>query len=991
MKKLTSLILVLAMLVSVFSFSAFSVYAEGEDSTESLKNQQTIQILKTLGIGNSFFASYNETATMTRRQYCILMKDFLGKSFGATSNLIPFDDVMDYDPDIAVLRTMSELGFMYGFDDNTFRPDSEVTYEDAITVMVNMLGYTLPAESKGGYPMGYLAVAAQEGLIEGVNPVSGKAITQGDIITLLSNFIDIEVLEQVSFGDDGKFQAVDNETILAKRFNVYKGNGIVNGTFVSMLDRTSALTEDKVQISQSTLYINGTNANDYFGYDVEYYYEMNKKGISKLLAIYPSDKNKELVIDNENFEPLSGTTLTYYDVDKDKIRYQDIEFNTVMIYNGAYRPFDRSLIDPAREGYIKFLDNNADGKCDILFVNHVDYIVVKNIDRETNTIYSKYPMQSGNSYVRLDDDTFDIRYTIKDTNGLPYEISKIKENDVLRVIESQPSSRERVYDIEVSTNFAIGTITSLEGAVPDYDYVYVDDKEYKITSMMNWYFANNYISPFKLGEKVGLLLDKTGEVVTYLVATNEDATDISSMIEAKFKGNLGYMLEHGYVDNSMRSYYIEFVDSKGAKVETSFADEFKFMYYDSSVSYDGNKSYKVKSTEFTGGIRPIIETAFNNSRFVFRYELDADGKINEMEIATDASSNQTLLAPNRLSYVTAIDAIGSNTAQRIYKKMWVKNNSISNEFYRPASGATIMGIAEIDDQIVTNIASDFSSILKYYSTDGSPNVVSARPPKTYFYCYGENDNEIIYAHYAYQRPGIKTYMNSSHGMTIIIESVKKISKVINEVDEEIIKIKGYKIDDCSEQEVLIRDLRPASQASTPLQFYQGELIAVAKSSDGYVVIDTQAKANYINNASINTSANTTATNNSALMYGYPLWKAAEITSPATATSRPVYNMKYKGSMYDNMIVMYGYPVSIQDGRLYMKYNGTASSIDEANVTYFELGSEQVIVYDSAKKTVKAGTIDDLITVEFGGTGRDAVTPIYLKSDTVNANVIIVFK
>lgn len=984
MKKITSLILVLAMLVSVFSFNVLSVNAEGEEGTISPKNQQTIQILKTLGIADGFISSYNETATMTRRQFCIYMKDFLGKSFGFTTNLIPFDDVMDYDPDIGVLRTMTELGFMYGFDDNTFRPDEEVTYEDAITVMVNMLGYTLPAEGKGGYPMGYLAVASQQGLLEGVTPVSGKAITNGDLLTLLSNFIDIDVLEQVSFGDDAKWQTTEDVTILSKHFNVYKGTGIVSGTHKSMLDMSTTLVEGRVQIGNSVLYTNDIDVVPYFGYDVEYYYELNKSGLSDLIAISKSTLNEEVVIDVADKGGFEGSDLLYYVDGSDKIHKARIEIGTVTIFNGAAAPFDRNVINNMTEGNLKFIDNNGDGKYDVLFVNCFDYVVVKSIDTESNVLYSKYPMVSGDTYIRLEEDNVDVKYSITDENGNEYDISKIKENDVLRVLKSQPSSAEKIYSIEVSTKYVIGTITSLQGSSPDYDYVYVDNVGFKITPTMNRYFANGNISDFKLGDKIGLLLNNEGEAISYLVATNEDATDLSSMTEVKFKGKLGYLIDHGYLDSSNRTYYFEFLDNTGTKLETTIADEFKFKYADSSVSYDGLKSYKIKSNDFANNIKPIIDTAFNNSRFVFRYELDSESKICELEIATDASSNKALLAPNRLSYVTAIDAKTENKAQRVYKKLWVRGSNVANDFYRPANGSVIMGIAEENGKYITDVRSDFSALIKYFSSDEDNHSVNARPTKTYFYCYGEFDKEVIYAHYEYMDQGIKSIgVNSAHAAMIVIDKVRKVSMTIDDEIEEVIKITGYKLDTASEYEVLIRDIRPSSPSLTPLNFRPGEIITVAKNPDGFSVISTDNQANYINGASLNTSANN---NTSASVLNYPLFKYATITDTQTGIN---INFKTSGSLLNNNVFLRAHAVGVSNGRLYLNNDGTASSITDPKVVYFNLGKEKVIVFDMKKQEIRKGTSADIDTVEQVGLSRASIVFVY--AGVEDAQTILVYK
>ena len=47
------------------------------------------------------------------------------------------------------------IGFISGYDDGTFRPADNVTYEQAITMIFNVLGYKPVADLYGGYPHAY--------------------------------------------------------------------------------------------------------------------------------------------------------------------------------------------------------------------------------------------------------------------------------------------------------------------------------------------------------------------------------------------------------------------------------------------------------------------------------------------------------------------------------------------------------------------------------------------------------------------------------------------------------------------------------------------------------------------------------------------------------------------------------------------------------------------------------------------------------------------
>lgn len=976
MKKITSLILVLAMLVSVFSFNILSVSAEGEGNTMSLKNQQTVEILKTLGVANTFLATYNESATMTRRQFCIMMKDFLGKSFGATTNLIPFDDVMDYDPDIGVLRTMTELGFMYGFDDNTFRPDEEVAYEDAITVMVNMLGYKLPAESKGGYPMGYLAVAAQEGLLEGVTPVSGKAITHGDILTLLSNFIGIEVLEQVSFGSESKFQAVENETILAKHFNVYKGDGIVNGTNESMLDMSSALTEDKVQIGESILYVNGTNAKAYFGYDVEYYYELNKSGISKLVGIYPSDKNEELIIDVADKGNFEGSELTYSVEGSNKLYKAKIQIGTVTVYNGVAAAFDREKINNMQEGFLKFLDNDGDGRYDVLFVEEIRYFVVKNVDKINGILYGKYSLTSGDDIIKLEEDDFEVKYTITDANGAPYDISKIKEWDVLSVT-SATIGTDKVIKIKVASNMVSGKLTTLSGEYGDYDYVTINDTQYKVSNTMNALIVDGDIPDFKLGEEISLVLNALGSAVTVKK-------------DSKFSGKLGILKDYGYLTISNKEFYVEFIDDTATKVLTYLAPKFSFKYADSSVVID-DKIELNDTTEFQQFV-DALDTCFNANRAVFRYNLDADGKISEIELATDATTNKSLLEKNRLALVK-----NTGTAQyRVYQNAFFENSSrmTTGKLYRLAEGAKVFStpLTGIEDDSLYTVNDNLQPWMKQYDTDSS-GYVTYKFLNGQLYTYGEMEREIVAV--TYQDAGEQILHYTTPSNAFVVSKVSTVEQDINGEREVLTKLTGIN-GSGKEDTVLIRDMRSSSDiASKPLTFNFGDILMVRKGSDGFCTFRTNEGV-----TAMDVKYNSTHFRDN----GIPILRIVKATAQGNMSSRFTFTRTESSDMQINSgaVAYLAYPVEISDGQLYLGHY-TDASIDGTSTKFdatksYGIGSEKVFILDSRKKEIRKGTIDEIITVDkkfpvdrYAAHAHDDATVMFTLANINNIQILFVFK
>lgn len=83
----------------------------------------------------------------------------------------------------------AELGIVNGYDDGNFGPGDTVTYEQAVTMIVRAVGLEEVAAEAGGYPEGYLEVAKDMGLLEGINAAVGTDFKRCQVAVLVHNVI----------------------------------------------------------------------------------------------------------------------------------------------------------------------------------------------------------------------------------------------------------------------------------------------------------------------------------------------------------------------------------------------------------------------------------------------------------------------------------------------------------------------------------------------------------------------------------------------------------------------------------------------------------------------------------------------------------------------------------------------------------------------------------------------------------------------------------
>jgi hypothetical protein len=117
------------------------------------------------------------------------------------------------------------MGAINGMGDGTFAPNANVTGEQAVKMMVSTIGYGLRAESEGGYPAGFVAVARDIGALKGLANVKlEEPMTRGQAAILCANILEIDVMKKVSAGDTERWEAKEGEKVLRAKIDMSHPN-----------------------------------------------------------------------------------------------------------------------------------------------------------------------------------------------------------------------------------------------------------------------------------------------------------------------------------------------------------------------------------------------------------------------------------------------------------------------------------------------------------------------------------------------------------------------------------------------------------------------------------------------------------------------------------------------------------------------------------------------------------------------------------------------
>lgn len=194
MKKIVSCLLtvMLAMMLGAQTYAA-GVFPDVTD-LQTATNTSTLYMMGILnGDANGRF---NGSASLTRAQFCkmAIIAMGLGDDEPMYRNRTIFPDVSasHWARGYINLAVSGEKKIIQGNGDGSFKPDSTINYAQAITILARVLGYS---DKDAGYmwPEGYLSLAKDIGLADGINLSATSGISRADAARLFCNLLRTDV------------------------------------------------------------------------------------------------------------------------------------------------------------------------------------------------------------------------------------------------------------------------------------------------------------------------------------------------------------------------------------------------------------------------------------------------------------------------------------------------------------------------------------------------------------------------------------------------------------------------------------------------------------------------------------------------------------------------------------------------------------------------------------------------------------------------------
>ena len=519
-------------------------------------------------------------------------------------------------PDVAsnhwangAINVAEQQGMVIGDDVGTFRPDDNVLFQEAVTIMVRALGYEPRATASGSYPTGYMVTASSIQLLKGINVGGAEPAKRGDIAQLVFNALTINMMEQTGFGSDVSFE-VGTKTLLYDRLNVEKGYGQIKGTHETSLTGGSTTSEDQILINDQTFLESNTTAKQLLGYNVVYYARIDTNTDQKtLIVVRPQDtKNKTLKIDASNISNITGDTnndktLTYWETNESNTtKTATIVANPTYILNGKYAANVALERLKVKSGNLILLDTDVNNIYDIVFINELTNLVVDTVSTVTGRVTDKY---NGNSLL-LDPEDESIIYSII-LDNYDIELEDLDEWDVLSYTISEDKALIKAY---VSRESILGTVTQLTTRGIKFD-----------TAEGVYEIAANYPNEINIRDRGRFYLDIEGKIA----AVDETASGTEGGNATR--GNYGYLVDAAITGTIDRVLQLKLFTTAG---ETTVFDTTEKVRVDNNY---GQTAEQVLSVLGKDTVSPQLIT----------YETNAQGKITGIDLAVDVTETG---APN---------------------------------------------------------------------------------------------------------------------------------------------------------------------------------------------------------------------------------------------------------------------------------------------------------------------------------------------------------
>ena len=190
MRKVLSFVLVLALVLGSFSMAFAAPFSDMANE----KSSEAVTVLKDLGVVAGYpDGTFRPDQIVTRAEMARFIVAALGLEQFAVGTTSKYSDMGQAPWAQGYVAYGTSLGFISGYPDGTFKPNQQVSFQEAASMLVRALGYT-EAFLPGGWPAEWMIKANSLGIFDDVTMASGASgADRGAIAQMLYNALDLPI------------------------------------------------------------------------------------------------------------------------------------------------------------------------------------------------------------------------------------------------------------------------------------------------------------------------------------------------------------------------------------------------------------------------------------------------------------------------------------------------------------------------------------------------------------------------------------------------------------------------------------------------------------------------------------------------------------------------------------------------------------------------------------------------------------------------------
>ena len=409
------------------------------------------------------------------------------------------------------VNALVERGIVSIPQDRFFRPMDNITYAEALKILLCSAGYSEYAEVRGGYPSGYYTLANTLDIDVDVKDTSNLTVSEVCNMLMGVMFVPFYDISSISVDNNGveskKYSSQINDTIAYRYWDILKYEGTVETVYGATINSNVSVDNMNLAIIDGLLYnVSETfDITSFIGNYVDYYF-IDSEARGTIIDVEIISSKKNIVIDIDDFDNIRNDTLYYYEDNK----LEHINLNTPdIIYNGAYLGTKvESTLSNLNKGTITVKDQDGNGSYDVVIIENYDNFVIGNINLETENIYNKF--DNTNSIIMAQIDAL----SIYDDNGSRTNIDALGTEQVLSVAKSKDGKFVRVITSLKEVAGTIEAFSDNSGTIK----VQINGNEYLVEKT----YVNEFKNTCKMGENYTFKLDHLGNIA-YIGAYNSDS------------------------------------------------------------------------------------------------------------------------------------------------------------------------------------------------------------------------------------------------------------------------------------------------------------------------------------------------------------------------------------------------------------------------------------------------------------------------------------